>query len=633
MRKAFRILLCFLGLLALGEIADLAWLGHVRATVNAANISVTIGGNGSITSFTFPFIGVAPSDVTVVYTDANGNQTTLVQNTQYTITLNAPPVGSVWGIGGTVTYPLVGSPIASGTTLTIYRSLPLQQTVSSNQGQAFPLAVETGMDLLEMQVQQVNNLLGRALLQPITDTCTLSPMPGQIQRANNVLGFDSTGCIPVALSTLPAAFVSAAMQPVVENPTLVGARAAMGIVTTPSTTTTGHIATWGDAAGGSLLDGGAPPSPTAGRIRLTGATTFYADRTNGTDVTGCGLAASTAACQSIPYVAAILQNNYDFAGQAVTISAADSGSTYAPFLITGPWPGGSFVTIVGDIATPDNVTIDGGTANYCAGAQYGGSVIVEGFRLQNCANEISSTDVFTTVLFADIDFAAPTAGGNSIYCSRYGYCEAIGGGNLISGIGGNFFQVSHQGNFRAAEAGTGTAAFKLTANLTLSSGSFAYASSLGDITFTQYTASPFNLNGFTVTGERWQVDSGGLIQALNNSTGASMTPTFFPGTTAGHCVGDCEIDQVAHTPATTVSCGTGSSVVGNDYYGYVVTGSTATTSCVVVFASAFSIAPYCQVTWALGTVPTFSVFDATTSLGVNYSSQTGGSFVYFCKGA
>jgi hypothetical protein len=230
MKKAARLLLAFIGLIVLGEIADLAWLGYVRATVTSAQSSVVIGGNGSITNFTFPFIGVASNDITVIYTDANGNQTTLTPNTQYTLTLTAPLPGAIWGLGGSVTYPLVGSPIASGTTITIARTLPYLQTVSSNQGQAFPTAVEAALDLLSMQIQQLNALFGRGIAIPVSDSCgSLAPLPAAAQRANQALGFDATGCVPVAISTLPAGTVSSAMQPVVNAPTIAAARTDLGL--------------------------------------------------------------------------------------------------------------------------------------------------------------------------------------------------------------------------------------------------------------------------------------------------------------------------------------------------------------------------------------------------------------------
>ena len=151
MRKLVRIGLIALALAGIGEVVDLAWLSGVRATVSSAATSVTLAGNGSATTFAFSFIGVAATDLTVIYTDASGNATTLAANL-YSVLLTPPGSGQIWGIGGVVTYPLTGPPIASGTTLTIVRTLPYLQTVSSNQGQSFPLAVEVALDLLDMQI-------------------------------------------------------------------------------------------------------------------------------------------------------------------------------------------------------------------------------------------------------------------------------------------------------------------------------------------------------------------------------------------------------------------------------------------------------------------------------------------------
>src|SRR6185437_9738712 len=97
--KFVRAILCLCVLLLLGEGIDLAWLNHVRATVSSAATSVTLAGNGSTTVFNFPFIGVTAGDVTVIYTDEDGNQTTLASGTQYSISLNAPAQGAIWGIG------------------------------------------------------------------------------------------------------------------------------------------------------------------------------------------------------------------------------------------------------------------------------------------------------------------------------------------------------------------------------------------------------------------------------------------------------------------------------------------------------------------------------------------------------
>ncbi len=55
-----------------------------------------------------------------------------------------------------MTYPLVGSPIANGTTLTVARILPYTQNITiANQGDFSPQVIEEMGDTLEMQIQQL----------------------------------------------------------------------------------------------------------------------------------------------------------------------------------------------------------------------------------------------------------------------------------------------------------------------------------------------------------------------------------------------------------------------------------------------------------------------------------------------
>jgi len=130
-------------------------------TVSTQTSQVTYFGNGSTTSWTFPFIGVAASDIEVSYTNLAGT-TTILGPSQYTLTLNPAAVGSLWGIGGTVIYPISGSAITTGTFLTIRRIVPFQQTTSiSNQGAFYPQAIEQALDLLELQLQQISNRTGQ----------------------------------------------------------------------------------------------------------------------------------------------------------------------------------------------------------------------------------------------------------------------------------------------------------------------------------------------------------------------------------------------------------------------------------------------------------------------------------------
>lgn len=162
-------------------------------TISTTSSSVTYQGNGSTTNFTFAFVGDNTNDIEVYYTDADGTQT-LVNPTQYTVTFNSVPVGGLWAIGGTVTYPNVGSAISSGTYISIVRDVPYTQNVSiGNQGAFYPQAVEQALDVLELQIQQINGKADRAIHVPVSDTASDTELPVPVQRSGKVIGFDDTG--------------------------------------------------------------------------------------------------------------------------------------------------------------------------------------------------------------------------------------------------------------------------------------------------------------------------------------------------------------------------------------------------------------------------------------------------------
>lgn len=135
--------------------------GRCKITISTIPSATTLIGNGVLTSFSFFFIGVAAADITVTYVDTTGAQTVLSPSA-YTLTLNAATTGSLWGIGGSILYPLSGSPIAAGTSLIISRTLPLTQlTTISNQGQFTPQVIEQALDLLCLEIQQVSGRTGQ----------------------------------------------------------------------------------------------------------------------------------------------------------------------------------------------------------------------------------------------------------------------------------------------------------------------------------------------------------------------------------------------------------------------------------------------------------------------------------------
>ncbi len=239
----------------------------VHATVNTSSNSTNALGNGSQTVFPFTFIGIAPANINVLLTDASGNQTTLTQGTgvsQYSVTVNSAVQGALFGVGGSITYPNVGAPIPSGSTLTIYRSLPLTQNVSlqnqSSFGQYARSAEQMG-DLIEMQLQEVNGTIGRALVMNPANSVGPLALPPAAQMANKALCGDSTGLNVIACVVPASGVISSAMQPVVSAATLAAGRTAFGL---------GSIST--EAIGAGLQDDG------AGNVRVNAG--FVADATN-----------------------------------------------------------------------------------------------------------------------------------------------------------------------------------------------------------------------------------------------------------------------------------------------------------------------------------------------------------------
>lgn len=128
---------------------------HRPLTISTTTNSAYLAGTGSQYTFNYSFIADEAVDVSVYYIDATGNQT-LLSPTQYTLVINAASPNQLWGIGGTITYPLAGPAIAAGTYLFLQRTLPLtQETSVQNQGNYYTRVTEQALDILEMQIQQV----------------------------------------------------------------------------------------------------------------------------------------------------------------------------------------------------------------------------------------------------------------------------------------------------------------------------------------------------------------------------------------------------------------------------------------------------------------------------------------------
>ena len=130
----------------------------------------------------------AASDIAVTIADSLGIETALVLDTDYSVTLNANQETSP---GGTVTYPISGTPLAVGSKLSIIGDLDYDQPLDLPSGGNFsPLALENQLDRMTMQLQQLEERLSRALLVPVNSTADVQlPNP----EPNELIGWDSTG--------------------------------------------------------------------------------------------------------------------------------------------------------------------------------------------------------------------------------------------------------------------------------------------------------------------------------------------------------------------------------------------------------------------------------------------------------
>jgi hypothetical protein len=117
-------------------------------------------GNGITVTFNFPYYFLADGDLTVIYTSATGVETTLVLNTDYTVT------GAGIIAGGSVT--LIGtyaaSPPATGTYITVVRDPAATQETDYVENDSFPAEThEQALDRLTMLVQRLSERMDRGL--------------------------------------------------------------------------------------------------------------------------------------------------------------------------------------------------------------------------------------------------------------------------------------------------------------------------------------------------------------------------------------------------------------------------------------------------------------------------------------
>lgn len=149
-------------------------------------------GDDSQTAFPFTFKVFATSDLDGgVVADIGGVAVNLVRDSDYSVSLNADQNANP---GGTVTYPLSGSPLATGDSLTIASNLEATQPASiPNRSGFYAQVVENALDRVTMLIKQASAGLSRSLRFPLADFGVNTELPSAFDRALKALTFDSDG--------------------------------------------------------------------------------------------------------------------------------------------------------------------------------------------------------------------------------------------------------------------------------------------------------------------------------------------------------------------------------------------------------------------------------------------------------
>lgn len=213
-------------------------------------------GNGVATSFAFAFKVFTTADISVVKADSAGTESTLVLDSDYSVTLNADQTANP---GGSITYPLSGSPLTAAERLAILGGVAYNQTTSLPNGGAYNASiVERALDRLTILIQQILEIANRGVRLAATAASNVSgTLPAPVPLA--LLGWNSAATAIQNFAGVAGVAVSTFMTTVVAAANAVTARTALGSTTVGDAVFTAASAaaarsTLGAAASGANTD-------------------------------------------------------------------------------------------------------------------------------------------------------------------------------------------------------------------------------------------------------------------------------------------------------------------------------------------------------------------------------------------
>lgn len=240
-------------------------------------------GNDVTTIFSFEDIKVFnQDDLKITKIDTLLAETILTRGVDYTVSLNADQDKNP---GGTITYPLTGSPLASGSPAEVLVGIhepDFLQGINLRTTRGYdPAQLEDGLDLLTILTQRANDATNRSIKIPIADSISLNPaLPIASARANKILAFDATGSVTASVLADVSLLTLAELDPTdtnaVKNRILSNAQAKLW----EDYKNVGHLPRAGGEMSGNITFAGA--QTVDGRdVSADGATLDAIPRTNG----------------------------------------------------------------------------------------------------------------------------------------------------------------------------------------------------------------------------------------------------------------------------------------------------------------------------------------------------------------
>ena len=355
-------------------------------TINSSTrIAGPYTGNGSTTAFPFSFKVFSTAEVTVVQTNLSLIETTLTLGTNYTVSLNANQNSNPGGTVNMVTAP------ASGFLITLTSSLGYTQTLDlTNQGGFYPSTINDALDRATIQIQQLNEQVGRSVKVNISSSVSpadlintiISSAASATTSATNAATSASNAATSATSATSSATSASTSASTATTQASAASTSATNAAASASTATTQAALATTNGAAQVALATTQATNASTSATNAATSASTATTQASNAstsassastsaTNAATSASTASTAATTATTQASAASTSATNAATSATNAanSAASVGftltsvSTLTNKTLTSPVLNNSLVTGIRETATV-SATAATGTINF-----------------------------------------------------------------------------------------------------------------------------------------------------------------------------------------------------------------------------------------------------------------------------